>query len=911
MNPGKGDDMRISLIGAVILTLLTVTAGALTYLVMQHEAQSISKRNVRVLLQNDTRFFRQEIRQARRLGVIVATRPYIINNLRQIDEHPRNRHARHNLARVARSFLPMGLTAVAFYDMRGRQVGRAGQMANPPFVVPLRGRHETFLLWDRHPLMRTATPILWGKRRLGSVVIQSRVHFVGAMAPITRALGRTADLRLCAPVGPASMRCLPDTRQSRYISHPIPDFRNGQPLPMWHALHGATGYLRMRDSKGHAIIVAYTPVSHTGLGMSMSIRQSDLFHDITAQLLDVGAILLALLFMGMLMIRWLVLPILRQRTEAERQTQMVNMRLRSREAQIQGLLGHMADGVIVINEEGLVQIFNSACERIFDYKASEIIGHNVSMLMPEPHRSGHDAYLRHYLETGEAKVLARSRELVGVRRDGEPFPLEIRVSEVRTHEGRLFIATVRDITLEKAAAQQTLYLATHDALTQIPNRLLLGERLQQALAAARRTGTKVALFFMDLDGFKAINDSLGHDIGDALLRMVAQRLAASLRADDTVARLGGDEFVIILSGSLAPDNIEAVGRKLLGVIRAPYVIQGHTLHVGTSIGIALFPDDGADSETLLKNGDIAMYRAKQAGGNRFQFFASGAPALNRPSSALHADWLATRWEDTLELRYQPVRDLADGAMTSLDVLVVWRHATRGLLDQNTVFRVAEETGSIVALGTWILQAACLQWRRWADEGVAPPPLALSWTAAQWQQDAPARTVEGILERCQMRADRLIMGVGENLIAEHDAVTDTLRGLHHLGVRIAVDSFGAGLSSLTGLRNLSPQILRIDPWIVHGLAGGGDEVGLVTAIIALAHSLRMTVVARGVENEAQRLLLRELGCDAYQSGEGGKPLAAEEITTLLCATCPVARDPSETPPPDAAPGEQQGAPRTDS
>ena len=886
MNLDKGD-IRISLIGTVILAILTVAAGTLTYLVMQAEARSILKRNVSALLQNDARFFRQEIQRDNHLASVVATRPFVVDNMRKTDAHPRNRRARHNLRRVARSFLSLGLTAVTFYDARGRLVAHAGRIDNPPFVVPLHGRREAFLLWNRHPMVRTVMPIRFGRRRLGSVITQGHVAFAGKMAPIVRALGRTADLKLCAPVGPGSMRCLPDTRLARHTDHPVPEVRDGHRLPMWHALRGATGYVYARDRGGHAIIAAYTPVPHTGLGMVLTIRQSDLFRDITARLVDVGAILLLLLVTGMVMMRWLVLPLLRRRTEAEQQTQMANIRLRNSEAQIQGLLGHMADGVIVINEDGLIQIFNSACERIFGYKTAEMIGQNVCVLMPEPHRSAHDAYLQHYLETGEAKVLSRSRELLGVRKDGQQFPLEIRVSEVRNDSMRLFIATVRDVTLEKAEAQKALYLATHDALTQIPNRLLLGERLQQALSAARRTDGKVALFFLDLDGFKGINDRLGHDIGDALLRIVAQRLTASLRADDTVARLGGDEFVIILTGALSRGNIEAVGRKLLAAIRTPYMIQGHTLYVGTSIGIALFPDDGTDSETLLKNGDIAMYRAKEAGGNRFHFFASDVRAYDAPLSALSADWLAARGHGHghLRLLYQPVRSLADDTVASLDVLVVWQHATRGLLGQDTILRVAEETGTIVPLGTWILQTACTQWRNWTAEGAPAPPLSLSWTAAQWQQDAQVHTVQKILAECRMPADHLIMGIGENLITEHDGVGGALQALRALDVQIAIDGFGAGLSSLTSLRRLSPQILRMDPWIVHGLATSEGETGLLKAIIALAHSLRMTVVAKGVRNDVQRLLLRELGCDAYQGDEWDQPLSAEETAAFLQQNAP--------------------------
>ncbi len=876
------EDVRISLMGGMILVLLTVAAVTLTYLVMLHEAQSILKRNVNALLQNDAHFFQLEVERGMRMGTVVASRPFIIRNLTRLDAHPGSASAQRNLQRTARSFLPVGLSAVVFYDARGRMVAQAGKIANPPFVVPLKTRHESFLLWDRHPMVRTLTLIKAGKRRVGSAITQSYAVFGGKMAPSVRALGKSADLDLCARVAPGTMRCLPDVRRAHYIDSPVSGFRDGKPTPMERALNGHTGFVYTHDAQGFATITAYTPVPHTGLGMALTIRQSDLFRGVTERLIDVAIILLVLLLAGMFLMRWLILPILRRRTEAEKGTQAANLQLRNREAQIQGLLAHMADGVIVINEEGIVQIYNTACEKIFGHKSADVVGNNIRMLMPEPYRSEHDGYLRRYHETGEARVIGRSREVAGLRKNGEQFPLELRVSEVRSAGSRLYIATVRDITLEKEAAQQTLYLATHDALTQLPNRLLFGERLQHAIAGARRTHAKLALLFLDLDEFKGINDRLGHHVGDTLLQIVAQRLTATLRTDDTVSRLGGDEFVVILSGAGASGAIEAVAGKLLAAIRAPYVIHGHTLQVGTSIGIAIFPHDGEDNETLLKSGDTAMYQAKQQGGNRYAFFASAPASPHAGDPALAADWLDAHARGDLALRYQPVRSLATGAITSLEVLVMWPHPAHGQLDHNNVLRLAEQTGTTATLYAWILNKACLQWKAWSREGIPAPPLTITWASGQMQKDFSPAAIGKILLEQDVAPDHLIIGINEALITEQGAVADAVRALRNLGVQIAIDGFGSGLSSLTVLRNLSPQALKIDPWIVHGMTSNNDDASLITAIVALAHGLRMTVIAKGVENDAQRVLLGQLGCDEYQGDEWNNPLPAEEAASLLYA-----------------------------
>ena len=876
------EDLRISLIAGVILVVLTLAAGISSYLVMQRETESILKRNLNALLQDYARAFRKDIHEGIQKSVIVATRPFVIHSLKAIDARPGDTRARHDLQGVARSFLPTGFSAVTFMNRRYQLVARAGSFEIPEFIVHIKATREIFLLWKRQPLLQTLVPINDGKRRLGYVITQAPLSFMAHIRPVVAALGRTADLAVCAPLGLTHMRCLPDTLYPlRYTSRPISQSMKGQFLPMHYALAGQSGLTYVRDYQDHPAVAAYSPVGDTGLGMVLKIRQSDLFYAMRARLREVMGLLLALLLVGMLTLRRLVLPLLRKRTEAEEKMRAAYSELRTTHAQTQALLAHVADGVVVINEHGVIETFNAAAEQIFGYEAHEIIGQNVSQLMPKPHRSQHDGYLKRYQETGKSTVIGVSRELAGVRHNGETFPLEIKIREVRTETEHLFIAAVRDITEEKEVAQRTLYLATHDALTGLPNRLLLADRLEQALVQARRAENHVALLFLDLDGFKTINDSLGHATGDLVLKAVAQRLTANLRATDTVARQGGDEFIVILSGLASVEVVDMVTQKLLASLTAPYEIQGRVLYVGASIGVTIFPDDGEDSDTLLKNCDIAMYRAKEVGGNARLFFA---PEMNQEvvkKQSLSTDLHQALARDEFRLHYQPVVDFASGAVVGLEALIRWQHPTLGLLAPARFIPLAEETRLIVPIGQWVLAQACAQWKAWAHAGIEAPAIAVNLSARQFHDSKLVATVTRILEESGMEPRYLTLEITETMVMGNvDATIETLRVLHAVGLRIAIDDFGTGYSSLSYLKRLPVSVLKIDRSFVCDITKDARDGAIVTAIVGLAHSLHLTVIAEGVETEAQSLLLRNQGCDQYQGYYFSKPLPPAEVMVRL-------------------------------
>ena len=876
------EDLRIGLIVGAILTVLTLAAGVSTYLVMRREVASILKRNLSALLQDDTRAFVQDIHQRNNQSITIATRPFVVSSLKAVDMHPGNIRARHDLQEIARSFLPVGFSAVEFVNRKGQILVRAGSFATPPFTVHIQTRQEAFLLWQGRPLLQTLVPVRDGRRHLGFVITQAPLLFMTHIRPVVGALGRTASLNVCAPLGATNMRCLPNTRQIQHVYQLISQFINGQPLPMRHALEGQSGLVYARDYRGHLVVAAFAPIGRTGLGMVLKIRQSELFHAADAWLREVAGLLLALGLMGILMMWLLLLPLLRKRTAAEMAMRAANTELRTSEARTQALLAHVADGVVVINEQGLIETFNAAAEQIFGYEAQAIMGKNVSELMPEPHRSQHDNYLKPYRETAKPTVLGVSREVVGKRRNGEIFPLAIKICEIDTGTTHLFIAAIRDITLEKEAAQHTLDLATHDALTGLPNRLLLADRLEQALALARRAQNRVALLFVDLDGFKTINDSLGHGTGDLILKTVAQRLRSTLRPEDTVARQGGDEFIVILLGLTSIEAVDKVIQKLLAGITAPYEIQGHVLYVGASVGVAIFPDDGEDGDTLLKNCDIAMYRAKEAGGNTRFFFA---PEMNRDvmeKQSLNTNLHQALARDEFRLHYQPVVDLTSGAVVGLEALIRWQHPTQGLLGPSHFISLAEETGLIVPIGEWVLASACAQRQAWAKTGLDAPPIAINLSARQFRDSKLIATMTRILEESAVEPRHLILEITESMVMGNgDKAVETLHVLRSIGFQIAIDDFGTGYSNLSYLKRLPVSILKIDQSFVRDIT---SDAAVVTAVITLAHSLHMTVIAEGVETDEQRIILRDRGCDQYQGYYFSKPLPPTEVAARLKYIC---------------------------
>ena len=429
-----------------------------------------------------------------------------------------------------------------------------------------------------------------------------------------------------------------------------------------------------------------------------------------------------------------------------------------------------------------------------------------------------------------------------------------------------------------------LKLARYDALTGLPNRNMFIDELERTLARARRSGDNFALFFIDLDRFKNINDSLGHGAGDRLLQVMATRLRELLRDSDLVARLGGDEFVVLLEGSADPKALAGVARKALAAVAEPVLIDGRSFQVTGSVGISLYPQDGSDAATLLKNADAAMYLAKDSGKNTFQFYTAQLAAHSAQQFALESDLRAALSRDELQLHYQPKVRLSDGAIIGMEALLRWLHPQRGLLAPGAFIALAEDSGLILPIGQWVLGAACRQIRAWRDAGLHVPRCAINLSARQFVTDTLVDDVTRTLAAHGLEAGALEVEITESvLMADPQRANRTLLGLHDMGVHIAIDDFGTGYSSLAYLKRFPAQTVKIDRSFVSGLPTDRDDAAITQAVIAMAHSLGLEVVAEGVETQAQMDYLRGLGCDEAQGYLIGRPMAATLLQSRLTAT----------------------------
>ena len=472
-----------------------------------------------------------------------------------------------------------------------------------------------------------------------------------------------------------------------------------------------------------------------------------------------------------------------------------------------------------------------------------------------------------------------------VRPDGSVHWVHEQADIVRDAAGEAvsMVGVVQDITERKISEERIQYLAYYDALTGLPNRALFMDRLQYAVIDADRRERLVGVMFLDVDRFKDVNDSLGHETGDQLLKAVAERLTVVVRKGDTVARLGGDEFTIILAGMAHVDDAAHVAQKVLEVFEQPFHVAQREFHMTASVGITLYPFDDSNFSHLLRNADIAMYRAKEAGRNTYQFYTAEMTAKANERLALKNDLQRALRQHEFSLVYQPIVSLREGRILGVEALLRWRHPERGLIAPDQFIGLAEETGFIVALGEWVLHAACQQCVVWHRRGFPELQMAVNLSARQFRQAHLADTVRTVLEQTGLDARRLELELTESVLLEHDETTaGSLRTLSNAGVSLVIDDFGIGYSSLSYLRRFPIRTLKIDRSFTRGIPTDPDSSAIAASIITLAHSLGMQVVAEGAETVEQLEFLRRQGCDAYQGFHFSKPLPPDDMERLLAA-----------------------------
>ena len=547
-------------------------------------------------------------------------------------------------------------------------------------------------------------------------------------------------------------------------------------------------------------------------------------------------------------------------------------------------LNSIGDAVVSTDVSGQVTYLNVIAEGLTGWPNDEAVGHpleDVFRIVDATTRE--TAPNPMVLAIRENKTVALPPNCVLIRRDGVEVAIEDSAAPIHDRRGAVSGAVMvfHDVSVARAMTLKMSYLAQHDSLTDLPNRVLLNDRLNEAIALSSRHRRNLAVLFLDLDRFKHINDSLGHVVGDRLLQSVGRRLFTCVRSSDTISRQGGDEFVILLWEVRHAQDAAITAEKMLQALREPHHIDGHVLHVTGSIGIATYPDDGTDAETLMKKADFAMYYAKDTGRDRYQFFKSEMNA-----QAVERQWLEDSLRHAIErqellLHYQPKLNLATGGIIGVEALIRWHHPQRGLVPPGEFIAIAEQCGLIVPIGRWVLREACRQARAWQAAGLPPMSIAINISSVELRAPGFVSGVRATLEETGLEPRCLELELTETALLEDSrSVADVLRELKDIGVLLALDDFGTGYSSLSHLKRFPIDALKIDQSFVRDLTTDEDDAGIVTAVIGLGKSLHMRVVAEGVETREQLEILQEQGCPQGQGYYFSRPVPAVEFGQLL-------------------------------
>jgi|HubBroStandDraft_6_1064221.scaffolds.fasta_scaffold05277_1 diguanylate cyclase (GGDEF)-like protein/PAS domain S-box-containing protein len=547
-------------------------------------------------------------------------------------------------------------------------------------------------------------------------------------------------------------------------------------------------------------------------------------------------------------------------------------------------LNSIGDAVCCTDVMGNVSFLNLVAEKMTGWSLQEAAGRPMLEVLRIVNATSREVISNPMVVkswTNESSHLPPNSILI--RRDGFEIPIEDSIAPIHDHEGKTSGAVIvfRDVSAARAMALQITHSAEHDYLTGLPNRMLVNDRVTQAMALAKRNSKRVALLFLDLDGFKHINDSLGHPTGDKLLKSVTERLIDCVRGTDTVSRLGGDEFVVLLPEVDRSKDAAVTAMRILKRVSEAHTIDGHDLHVTASIGVSIYPDDGLDAETLIKNADTAMYQAKENGRQSYQFFkpSMNVRAVERQSIEESLRRAIERAEFTLH--YQPKVNLATGQISGAEALLRWTHPTRGPVSPAKFIPVAEDCGLILPIGNWVLHEACKQARAWIDAGLPLPTMAVNISAMEFRDENFLRGVFAVLKDTGLEPHCLELELTESVLMKHaESTASILMSLRAKGVQLAVDDFGTGYSSLSYLRKFPIDALKIDQSFVRQIATAPDETTIVTAVIAMGQSLKLRVIAEGVETSEELLFLQARHCNEGQGYYFSRPVPPDQFATLL-------------------------------
>ena len=546
---------------------------------------------------------------------------------------------------------------------------------------------------------------------------------------------------------------------------------------------------------------------------------------------------------------------------------------------LSSVMEQTADIIIVTDTAGKIEYVNPSFEKITGYSYLEAIDNTPGLIASGKHKPEFYRHLWNTITAGDSY----SNIFINRRKDGSLFYEEQTITPIKDHAGKIthFVSTGKDISERIQVQERLQHMAHHDALTDLPNRNLFLDRLQQSLTRARWHDRLVAVMFLDLDRFKNINDTLGHTVGDQLLLQLSERLSNSVRDGDTIGRFGGDEFAILLDDINSDSHISLLAEKLLDTLKKPFKINKHELFVTASIGISIFPNDGEDSDTLLRNADVAMYRAKDLGKNNYQFYSDDLSARIFERMTLESHLRHALERNEFVLYYQPQIDTRTQKIMGVEALLRWKHPEFGLVTPNNIVPLMEETGLIEKVGHWALETACRQSRKWHDAGWTYLHLSVNISSRQFNDPDFISLVHDIISTTGINPEYLELELTESMLIRNASATiNALNTLSSLGVRFAIDDFGTGYSSLSYLRRFPIDTIKIDRSFIHDVTDNPDDAAIASAIIVMGQNLSLNVIAEGVENQQQLEFLSSRNCHYLQGNLFSRPLPAEEFSTLL-------------------------------
>ncbi len=538
-----------------------------------------------------------------------------------------------------------------------------------------------------------------------------------------------------------------------------------------------------------------------------------------------------------------------------------------------------ADIVVITDVHGIIEYVNPAFETVTGYSPVEVLGKNPNLFSSE--QQGEEFYAQMWNTLLAGKIYRNN--LINKRKDGTLYHAEITITPLVDENANIthFIATARDISEHIRDKVRLKHLIHHDSLTDLPNRSLFLDRLQQAISKAHHHHRLVAVLFLDLDRFKNINDSLGHTAGDQLLQQLGDRFRKTVREGDTIARFGGDEFVLLLDDFDSDSSLSLIAQKILNSLTTPFKVNNHEIFITASIGISISPADGDDPETLIRNADIAMYRAKELGKNNFQYYSESMTARVFERMTLENNLRHALERDEFILHYQPQVDARSGKIFGVEALLRWQHPELGLIMPNNFISLLEETGMIEPVGIWVLETACKQSHQWHESGMNFVHMSVNLSSRQFNNSGFIRSLQSIIEETRINPEYLELELTESMLMRNTSSTiSALNNLNDLGVRFAIDDFGTGYSSLNYLRRFPIDTIKIDRSFIRDITHDSDDRAICSAIIGMTQSLALNVIAEGVETRGQLDFLKAKDCHYIQGNYFSPAIPAEEMTEML-------------------------------